>query len=314
MRDDARSPDDRAPSRPDPAGAGAPEESSSKGSSEGAASASGASARKKATKKPVAKKNGTPKRATSGIGTTGEARVRADDVESEGERLEPPPPVPGRDELLDAMRWAFEGEEMATPALLERFAEHAHYLLTANQSHNLTAITEPRELAAKHYLDSWRLAMWMPLMGRKVLDLGSGAGFPGIPLALAEPAARFSLVESIQKKAEFIARSIEDLSIKNATAFTERAEEHLIRESYDVVIVRAVSSVRENVRVVRKVRHSLKDMVMYKGPSWSREVRAGEREAERLGFRLGTVWEHELPGEMGKRAILVYRAPGGQGM
>jgi hypothetical protein len=71
--------------------------------------------------------------------------------------------------------------------------------------------------------------------------------------------------------------------------------------------------VRENVRLLRKVRHSHKDLVMLKGPSWGREVRAGEREAERLGFRLDTVWEHKLPGEMGSRAILVYRAPGGHG-
>ena len=70
---------------------------------------------------------------------------------------------------------------------------------------------------------------------------------------------------------------------------------------------------RENVRLLRKVRHSLKDLVMLKGPSWSREVRAGEREAERLGFRLDTVFEHELPGELGERALLVYRAPGGHG-
>jgi hypothetical protein len=64
---------------------------------------------------------------------------------------------------------------------------------------------------------------------------------------------------------------------------------------------------------LRKVRHSHKDLVMLKGPSWSREVRAGEREAERLGFKLDTVMEHELPAEMGKRAVLVYRAPGGHG-
>jgi hypothetical protein len=65
------------------------------------------------------------------------------------------------------------------------------------------------------------------------------------------------------------------------------------------------------VRLLRKVKHSLKDLVLLKGPSWSREARAAEREAERLGFRLDTVWEHELPGELGSRAILVYRAPGG---
>ena len=70
---------------------------------------------------------------------------------------------------------------------------------------------------------------------------------------------------------------------------------------------------RENVRTLRKVRHALKDLVMLKGPSWSREVRAAEREAERLGFKLDTVCEHRLPGEMGERAVLIYRAPGGQG-
>jgi 16S rRNA G527 N7-methylase RsmG len=101
--------------------------------------------------------------------------------------------------------------------------------------------------------------------------------------------------------------------LKNATAVCDRAEEHLARNNYDVVMIRAVSSVRENVRTLRKVRHSHKDLVMLKGPSWSREVRAGEREAERLGFRLDTVWEHKLPAEMGERAILIYRAPGAQG-
>ena len=75
---------------------------------------------------------------------------------------------------------------------------------------------------------------------------------------------------------------------------------------------RVRSPVREN-RTLRKVRHSHRDLVMMKGPSWSREVRAGEREAERLGFKLDTVWEYKLPGEMGERAVLVYRAPGGQG-
>jgi len=53
--------------------------------------------------------------------------------------------------------------------------------------------------------------------------------------------------------------------------------------------------------------------VLWKGPSWSREVRAGEREAERLGFKLDTVFEYTLPEELGKRAIIVYRAPGAQG-
>ena len=146
-----------------------------------------------------------------------------------------------------------------------------------------------------------------------MLDLGSGAGFPGIPVAMTEPEARVTLLDSTQKRVHFLTECIQRLGLKNVTAVWDRAEEHLARNSYDVVMMRAVSSVRENVRTLRKVRHSHKDLVMLKGPSWSREVRAGEREAERLGFRLDTVWEHKLPEDMGERAILVYRAPGAQG-
>ena len=129
----------------------------------------------------------------------------------------------------------------------------------------------------------------------------------------AQPDAKVVLLDSIQKKAEFLKESVAAMKLKNASAFGERAEDHLVKHHYDVVVMRAVSSVRENVRTLRKVRHSLRDLVMLKGPSWSREVKAGEREAERLGFKLDTVWEYALPEETGKRAVLVYRAPGGQG-
>jgi 16S rRNA (guanine527-N7)-methyltransferase len=224
----------------------------------------------------------------------------------------PDTPIPTLDALHDALRWAFHGEEIA-PAILEQFARHALMMLEANRFVNLTAVVEPREVAAKHYLDSWRVTRQVPLVGRRVLDLGSGAGFPGIPVAMTEPEVRVTLLDSTQKRVNFLTECIQKLGLKNANAVWDRAEEHLARNTYDVVMMRAVSSVRENVRTLRKVRHSHKDLVMLKGPSWSREVRAGEREAERLGFRLDTVWEHKLPEEMGERAILVYRAPGAQG-
>jgi 16S rRNA (guanine527-N7)-methyltransferase len=210
------------------------------------------------------------------------------------------------------MQWAFEGEEVL-PAVLERFARHARMVLEANRFVNLTAIVDPREMAAKHYLDCWRVVRQVPLYGRSVLDLGTGAGFPGLPVAIAEPETKVVLLDSVQKRTDVLAQFVADLAVKNASVVRDRAEDHLARNSYDVVLMRAVSSVRENVRLLRKVRHSHKDLVMLKGPAWGREVRAGEREAERLGFRLDTVWEHKLPGEMGNRAILVYRAPGGHG-
>jgi 16S rRNA (guanine527-N7)-methyltransferase len=222
-------------------------------------------------------------------------------------------PLASVDELRAALAWAFEGEEEVTPALLDRYAEHARLVLEGNAVMNLTAIVDPREMAAKHYLDSWRTTRLLPLAGRSLCDMGTGAGFPGMAVALAEPQARVGLVDSTRKRIDFVQSCIERMGLKNAKASAERVEEHLARNKYDIVLVRAVSSVRENVRMLRKVRHSHKDLVMLKGPSWSREARAAEREAERLGFRLDTVWEHKLPGELGDRAFLVYRAPGSQG-
>jgi 16S rRNA (guanine527-N7)-methyltransferase len=238
-----------------------------------------------------------------------EPSVSGDEGEIPGD---PETVVPKRAALLEAMRKGFDGEEIE-PALLERFAHHAELLLDTNRSINLTAITDPFEIAVKHFLDSWRVTRMMSLFGRTVLDLGSGAGFPDIPVALAEPDCRMTLIDATRKRVTFLEKVIEEVGVPNATAVWDRAEEHMARQSYDVVLARAVSSVRENVRTLRKVRHAVKDYVMLKGASWSREVRAGERESERLGFRLETVWEHELPEGQGKRAILIYRAPGAQG-
>ncbi len=238
-------------------------------------------------------------------------RPSAKVVDPDATLLHADKPVPSLDELRAAITWAFEAEEVA-PALLDRFAEHALLVLQGNQRMNLTAILEPREVAAKHVLDSWRATRLLPLTGKRVLDLGSGAGYPGIPMALADSQTRVTLVDSMQKRAVFLEECLGQLGLANATAIAARGEDHLQKNRYDMVVMRSISSVRENVRLLRKVKHSIRDLVMLKGPAWSRETRAAEREAERLGFRLDTVWEHELPGEMGKRAILVYRAPGSQ--
>jgi 16S rRNA (guanine527-N7)-methyltransferase len=224
----------------------------------------------------------------------------------------PETPVPTPAEMLAALEWAFAAEEVP-PGLLERYATHACFVLEKNREINLTAIVAPREVAAKHYLDSWKVTRFLGFFGKSVLDLGSGAGFPGIPIALADTEARFTLLDSTQKKVQVIEQGIALLGLKHVSAVWARGEDHLARTRHDTVLMRAVSSVRENVRTLRKVRHALKELVLWKGPSWSREVRAGEREAERLGFKLDTVFEYKLPEELGNRAILVYRAPGAQG-
>lgn len=247
-----------------------------------------------------------PAQADEGAAEQGDGDAQRD------EDAGPDVPAPPFEQLLAAMRWAF-AKEAIPPEVVERFALHAQRMLERNRLVNLTAILDPREVAAKHFLDSWRVTQLLPLLGRRVVDMGSGAGFPGLPIALMEPTASLVLVDSHGKKAAFLDELVRELAAPNVEVHSGRVEDYLATNRVDTVLVRAVSSVRENIRVLRKVRQSLRDMVMLKGPSWSREVRAAEREAERLGFVLDTVWEHELPEGMGGRAILVYRAPGGAG-
>ena len=233
----------------------------------------------------------------------------------EDEEVEhPDTPVPTAARMRKALDKAFAGQEDIDERMLDLMTQHARLLLETNRTMNLTAILDPGEIAVKHYLDSWRVTRMVPLVARTVLDLGSGGGFPGIPVAIAEPDCSMILCESIGKKARFLEEAVQKLGLKNVRVVHARAEDYLATNRVDVVLVRAVSSVRENVRVLRKVRHSVKDVIMLKGNSWGREVRAAEREAERLGFKLDTVLEHELPEEMGARAMVVYRAPGGDGI
>lgn len=235
-------------------------------------------------------------------------------AEEDEEVANPDTPVPTAKKMLAALEWAFEGEEDVTKEMLETFSKHALLTLKANREMNLVTDLDPKELSAKVYLDSWRVTRLVPLMARRIVDVGAGAGFPGLILAIAEPMCSMVLCEANAKKAANLEAMVAELGLRNVSVAAMRAEDYLATERCDAALVRAVSSVRENIRTLRKVRHSLKDYVMLKGKSWSREVRAAEREAERLGFKLDTVWEHELPEELGARAVLVYRAPGGAGM
>lgn len=233
----------------------------------------------------------------------------------EDEEIEHPnTPIPTKKKMRAALDKAFAGQDDIDDRLMDLYADHAIALLQANRLMNVTPILDPEEIAVKHYLDCWRVTRMIPLVARRVLDLGSGGGFPGLPVAMAEPDCSMVLCEAIGKKAKYLEELVAKLGLKNVRVVHARAEDYLATERVDLVLIRDVSSVRENVRTLRKVRHSVKDVVMLKGNSWGREVRAAEREAERLGFKLDTVMEHELPEEMGKRALVVYRAPGGEGL
>ncbi len=110
-----------------------------------------------------------------------------------------------------------------------------------NRRVNLTAIRDPQAMVSGHVLDS--LAVRPLLEGRRVLDIGTGAGFPGVPLAIAEPAIDFELLDSNGKKISFVRHVIGKIGLSNAVAIKVRGEDYAPAERFDTVIARALASI-----------------------------------------------------------------------
>lgn len=119
---------------------------------------------------------------------------------------------------------------------------YTDYLLEVNSHTNLTTITDRKDIEIKHYKDSLSVLSYIN-EGDKVLDIGSGAGFPGIPIGI-EKNIDLTLIDSVNKKVKFMNEVIEKLSLPNAHAFHARAEDFAKdnRENYDVVVSRAVAN------------------------------------------------------------------------
>lgn len=131
-------------------------------------------------------------------------------------------------------------EEDCIPQLIE----FSRLLLEKNQVMNLTAITEPREVATLHLLDSLALAAQADLAGKKIIDVGTGAGFPGMPLAIALPQVDMTLLDSLNKRVDFLREVCDTLQLQGVICVHARAEEFAAahRESYDFAVSRAVAA------------------------------------------------------------------------
>ena len=118
---------------------------------------------------------------------------------------------------------------------------YINLLLQQNRTLNLTAIIDPLEAVTKHLLDSLSVAQDVP--GGKVVDVGSGGGCPGIPLAMIRPESQFILVESKNKKANFLNTTIQTLKLKNTKVICQRAENIELTKKADAIVCRALGSI-----------------------------------------------------------------------
>ena len=130
---------------------------------------------------------------------------------------------------------------------IEQLDTYYEMLIEKNKVMNLTAITEFDEVVVKHFADSLSICTVLPSDVKTVCDLGTGAGFPGIPMAIAYPELQFTLIDSLNKRIKFLQEVVDELGLTNVTLVHARAEEagrnKLYRENFDLVVSRAVANI-----------------------------------------------------------------------
>ncbi|MBA3533275.1 MAG: 16S rRNA (guanine(527)-N(7))-methyltransferase RsmG, partial [Ardenticatenales bacterium] len=153
-------------------------------------------------------------------------------------------------ELLDTLAggWLSVLRTPLSEAQLAQFARYAELLATWNERINLTAITDLEGIVVKHFLDSLSVLVALDPVaqaGTSIIDVGTGAGFPGIPLAIVRPTWQITLLEATRKKVDFLQLVADELGLSNAVTLWGRAEEQgheaAQREQYDVAVARAVA-------------------------------------------------------------------------
>lgn len=167
-----------------------------------------------------------------------------------------------------------------------------------NGTYNLTAVRRPEDMVVRHLLDS--LAALPYVAGDEIADVGSGAGLPGIPVALARPRKRVTLVESNGKKAAFLRHAVRALGLTNVTVVQRRSEDYKPARGYDTVVCRAFATANATVHLAGHLCRPGGRMVLMKGRDPSPEL--GDLPA---GFRVGEVAPVTVPGLDAERHIVV---------
>ena len=180
---------------------------------------------------------------------------------------------------------------------LHQFEVYYHMLVEWNEKMNLTSITEKEEVYLKHFYDSLTLAFYHPLDQQKVCDIGAGAGFPSIPLKIAFPNLKVTIVDSLNKRITFLNALFEALGLENVEAVSARAEEYCAnhRESFDIVTARAVARFEILDELCLPLVKPNGYFIALKGASGNEEYAIAKSGIEKLGGKLESVKEFNLP-------------------
>ena len=180
----------------------------------------------------------------------------------------------------------------------QKLCDFGAAMVKQNEVMNLTAITEPEQVAKLHLLDSLTVLCCADLKGKQTIDVGCGAGFPGVPLAIACPEAKITLLDSLAKRMNWLDTILPQLEVTNARTLTARAEEAVStrREKFDFATSRAVARLNILLELTAPyVRVGGKVLAM-KGAAAREELAEAQNAIKKLGLKLEEVREFPMDG------------------
>ncbi len=189
-----------------------------------------------------------------------------------------------------------------------RFRQFYEFLTERNAVMNLTAITGEENIARRHFLDCCALLGLEDFSNKRVIDVGTGAGFPGLPLKIAEPTITLTLLDSLQKRVDFLRDSAELLGLEDISFLSCRAEEAPaeLRESFDIAVSRAVARLNSLCELCLPLVSTGGVFIAMKGPESVSEVEEAESAIGILGGVLEGIRPYHVPGtELNHSAVII---------
>ena len=195
-----------------------------------------------------------------------------------------------------------------TEEQLNKFYEYMNLLLEWNEKINLTAITEPKDVILKHFIDSLTINKYLK-ENRILADVGTGAGFPGIPLKILRPDLKITLVDSLNKRINFLNEVILKLNLKDIDTVHSRIEDFgkdkKYREKFDYVTARAVANLSVLSEYLLPISKVGGKCICMKGSNVEEELDTGKNAIKILGGKINCIDQFELPESDISRNIIV---------